>query len=321
MQRTKTLLTALLALGAPCAVTGLTFQDTTATAVAQDDVPTNAEAAALLNAGDVEGAIAAYAKIREAQPGNGNAVFMLGYSLHMAGRLDEAHDMHLEATAFPAFAALAHYNHGCVHALRNEKDAAFVAIARAREAGFGNLEQLETDGDMDNLRDDARFAQLLLDLQPAGTYDGKPLTALGELPGARRFDFYLGEWDLFVEGTQEPIAVVSTSRAFDGRGVAQEVRMHESGAVASRSTYLYNEETARWKLIWFGASGAHATFEGGLDGEGGMVLTQSGGEGMGESRRQVRFSAIGADGFAYEVFTSEDGANWSPETALRYARR
>lgn len=321
MKRTKTLLAVLIALGAPFAVNGISFQDT-AEAVAQDpdDVPTVQEAQALLNAGDVEAAIAAYTKIRAAQPNNGNAVFMLGYSLHMAGRLDEAHDIHIEATNFPAFAPIAHYNHACVHALRNEKGQAFFALGQAREAGFDNLEQLETDSDMDNLRTDARFQRLLLDLQPAGTFDGTPLTDLANLPGARRFDFYLGEWDLYVGDGEEPVAVVTAERAFDGNGIAQEVRMNENGAVTSRSTYLYNSEAAQWKMVWLGVGGAHATFNGGLGGKSGMVLTQSGGEGM-EGLRQIHFSAISADGFAYEVLESEDGTEWTPEVALRYVRR
>ena len=70
-------------------------------------VPSAQEAQALLNAGDIAGAEAAFRARREADPTDGQATFLLGYTLHMAGKLQEAHDMHLEATAFPQFAALA----------------------------------------------------------------------------------------------------------------------------------------------------------------------------------------------------------------------
>lgn len=58
---------------------------------------------------------------------------------------------------------LTNYNVACMHSLRGEKDAAFAALFRAIELGMNqNMAQLlETDSDLDNIREDARFEKAL----------------------------------------------------------------------------------------------------------------------------------------------------------------
>jgi tetratricopeptide repeat protein len=105
-------------------------------------------------------AVAAFQKATEADPGFGRAWHMLGYSLHAAGKLDEALKIHLKATEFPDVAPVATYNVACVHSLKGDKDKAFEWLGKAVALGFGDGAQLANDSDFDNIRDDPRFKKI-----------------------------------------------------------------------------------------------------------------------------------------------------------------
>lgn len=123
--------------------------------------PTVDEAAALQRGGDFEGAATAWGAIVEAEPDNAIAWFNLGYSLHVAGRLEKAKEVHKKAATFDRFKGIALYNLGCAHALLGESDEAFEALAAAMEAGFDVRGSADDDSDLDWIRHDARYVTLI----------------------------------------------------------------------------------------------------------------------------------------------------------------
>ena len=322
MRPTRTLLLTTIAVATSVvAFTQPRFLRQDAAEAAQDpaqDVPTIEEARGYLQAEEYEAAEAAFAKIAEAQPNNGQAIFLHAYCLHMNGKLDEAHDRHLAAAAFPQFAARGNYNHACVHALRGEKDIAFVALAEARAAGFDNADQLRDDADMDGIRDDARFAELLLDMQ-GSSFEGTALTSLAELPAGRRFDFAIGEWQTSRDGEADGVATIT--RAFEGQGISASSRTNDSGATRSMSTFVYDEEKQVWRQIWVGRDGVHAVLEGGFH-DGQIVLTLASLAGQAKTDGRAVYTNIASDSFDLTWQTSEDdGQSWNTEVTLRYARQ
>lgn len=131
----------------------------------QDDAKTDIakirkEADAAVRAGNFDAAAAGFRKLTEANPKDGDAWHMLGYSLHAAGKLDEALPIHLKAAEFPGGAAAATYNVACVHALKGRVDEAFTWLDKAAERGFSDVDLLGKDTDLDALRKDARFEKL-----------------------------------------------------------------------------------------------------------------------------------------------------------------
>lgn len=118
------------------------------------------EANAAVQAGDFATAAAAWKKVTEAAPKDAQAWHMFGYSLHAAGKLDEALVIHQKAAEFPATADRATYNIACVHALQGRADQAFAALEKAIVAGFDDLGLLQTDVDFDGLRKDPRMAKI-----------------------------------------------------------------------------------------------------------------------------------------------------------------
>jgi tetratricopeptide (TPR) repeat protein len=53
------------------------------------------------------------------------------------------------------------YNLGCSYSLTNHPDAAFDALSKAVELGYGDYDWMKTDPDLNNLHTDPRFESLL----------------------------------------------------------------------------------------------------------------------------------------------------------------
>lgn len=136
---------------------------TASNAVGQDDDGQEKfqEGQRLLNEGKFEEAAKAFKAVVEADDENAGAAFFLGYTLHMSGNLEEALKAHKHAATFEQFEGIATFNIGCANALLNNRDAAIEALNDAVKLGYQDENQFATDGDLDSLRLDNRFAVLM----------------------------------------------------------------------------------------------------------------------------------------------------------------
>jgi tetratricopeptide (TPR) repeat protein len=99
----------------------------------------------------------------EAFNGGGWDSFALADTYRQAGRLDEARAIVEQLIAEePDFWATT-YNAGCLEALAGNADAAFQHLRRAKELDTEgeSAQYFRDDADLDSLRDDPRFAELL----------------------------------------------------------------------------------------------------------------------------------------------------------------
>jgi len=87
--------------------------------------------------------------------------FQKAYNTHMEGKIDEAIELHKVAAQYESTKVLATYNLGCAWALKGEKDRAFKALNRAVDFGMADIEQFEGDSDLDSLRDDPRYDEVI----------------------------------------------------------------------------------------------------------------------------------------------------------------
>lgn len=88
---------------------------------------------------------------------------------HEAGEWDEAYKLHKKVTEdFPKQAGIGYYNMGCVHSLKKEDDEAFECLEKAVDLKFINLEQYQNDADLDNIKEDERFAKLIARIENGG---------------------------------------------------------------------------------------------------------------------------------------------------------
>ena len=103
------------------------------------------------------------ATIGEAFEGGGWDTFAVADGLRQAGRMDESREvMRQEIEKRPEMWALP-YNLACLEALSGNADEAFDALQRARELAPPEeiAQYLREDADLDNIRDDPRFRELL----------------------------------------------------------------------------------------------------------------------------------------------------------------
>ena len=99
--------------------------------------------------------------ITDNEPTNARAWYLLGYSLHAKGDLDEALVAHAKAAEFPSTRAASCYNAACAWSLKGDKERSFEWLRKAVEAGFNNTNLLQTDPELKNVRKDVRFTEFL----------------------------------------------------------------------------------------------------------------------------------------------------------------
>ena len=98
----------------------------------------------------------------------GSQAFQRAYDIHMSGRIDQAIIAHQKAAQYEEYKAIATYNLGCAWALKGETEKAIAALRNALDWGFDDLEQYLTDEDLDSLRNDERFKELISEMKQAG---------------------------------------------------------------------------------------------------------------------------------------------------------
>jgi CubicO group peptidase (beta-lactamase class C family) len=104
----------------------------------------------------------AYAQVVRDQPDHGEAHFRLAYALLLSGR-----DYERAARACERAAELDYqkpvslFNAACAYSRLKQLDRAFAFLRKSLDAGFDQPEALETDPDLENMRADPRFGEIL----------------------------------------------------------------------------------------------------------------------------------------------------------------
>jgi len=110
---------------------------------------------------ETERAVAKYDRLAETDPKNGQAWYKAGYQLYQAGEHDRA------AKAFQRSAELGHsegaslYNAACMLSLKGDRRGAIDHLERAILAGFGSASKLREDDDLDAIRSEPRYRELV----------------------------------------------------------------------------------------------------------------------------------------------------------------
>ncbi|HSS19137.1 MAG TPA: tetratricopeptide repeat protein [Pyrinomonadaceae bacterium] len=106
-------------------------------------------------------AIALYESFLKSEPNNGRAWANLAYARHYSHEHSKAIEAWEHAIALGYSKATSTYNIACAYAMLKQNDLAFEWLDRAFKAGFETNGTLQWDHDLDNLRSDPRFKQLV----------------------------------------------------------------------------------------------------------------------------------------------------------------
>lgn len=119
-----------------------------------------AESRKLLAEGRSEDAYRAAKDAVDAGDGSVSALGQLGLAAMAAGQIDEAIAAFSRAAEAPIARGSSYYNLACALAVRGEIDAAFDALGKAADHGYRDQARLDSDEDLEVLRDDPRMAAI-----------------------------------------------------------------------------------------------------------------------------------------------------------------
>lgn len=181
---------------------------------------------------------------------DGRAWFMLGYSLHAAGKLDEAITVHRRAAEFPGVKKTALYNLACAYAHQGDQDRALEALQQAIDAGFIARKSIREDSDLKSLKDDPRFLKLVELTKP-----------FKDRNVYRQFDFWVGKWDVIGRNGQKVGSNIITK---DEKGFLLTEKWTNSQGSTGTSINYYDPSDSKWKQTWIDAGGNVIHYEGGF---------------------------------------------------------
>ncbi len=107
------------------------------------------------------------------------------------------------------------------------------------------MNELDTQKEFDNLRTDARFAEVV----KRTNINAYPCMGSAK---AREFDFWIGEWDAFVRGTNN-LAGHSKIEMASGGCMILENWTSIGSPFSGKSMNFVDPVSGKWKQIWVGS--------------------------------------------------------------------
>lgn len=99
--------------------------------------------------------------ILDRDPKHVESLTILGAALTRTGRHEEALEIDLRTTTLLRNEPTAFYNLACSYSMLNRIDEAVAALRKALDLGYKDFNHLLKDEDLKNVRNDARFRELL----------------------------------------------------------------------------------------------------------------------------------------------------------------
>jgi len=135
----------------------------------------------------------------------------------------------------------------------------------------------------------------------------------------RRFDFWVGSWDVSVTGKDRVVAHSLIERLYDGCTIRENWTPLKGPPGGSLSAY--DAQGKIWRQAWSDASGEWAQFEGDWNGK--ALVIAGGWPGKGQRHRIVRMTYTPAADGSVRQFGEESqdqGKTWTPSFDYTYRK-
>lgn len=214
-------------------------------------VPTIKEADSLFLLKNWSAAIPVYEAALKHEPNNSLAWNRLGFSHHNLLNYEKAEVSYIKALEYkptPGLEITIHSRLARVYSIKNEPEKAFQSFDKAIQLGYNNITELETQKELDNLRKDNRFAEVI----KRTNINAYPCMGSEQ---ARAFDFWIGEWDAYVRGTNN-LAGHSRIEMASGGCMILENWTSVGAPFSGKSMNFVDPVSGKWKQIWIGSGKA-----------------------------------------------------------------
>jgi hypothetical protein len=162
-------------------------------------------------------------------------------------------------------------------------------------------------------------ALLLVVAAPVWAQQAPPKFGCEEKPAVRQFDFWVGEWDVRVTGSQQ-VAGTNSVQLVNGSCTILENWTGARGGVG-KSINFYNPATSKWHQTWVDNVGGVMFFVGGFEGNAmkfeGEHIKPDGTT----SKIRLTFLKLAPDTVRQIGESTADGQNWTTSYDLTYIRR
>jgi tetratricopeptide (TPR) repeat protein len=133
----------------------------------KEPISTGLSAPRLVDQSQLDFELDFYGGILQRQPEYVDVLRVMGNLLTLKGRYTEGLQVDRRLVQLRPQDALAHYNLACSYALLKRPDQALKTLRRAVELGYRDFRYMREDRDLDSIRHDPRFRQLMRE------YDGR----------------------------------------------------------------------------------------------------------------------------------------------------
>ncbi len=99
--------------------------------------------------------------VLQLDPDNLEVLIQLGDLYARLNKIDESLQIDLKLVSLCPEEKVFHYNLACTYSVLQDMDSALLALEKALLLGYDDVDQIETDTDLGNLRRDRRFQELI----------------------------------------------------------------------------------------------------------------------------------------------------------------
>ncbi len=204
------------------------------------------EAAALLQAKKYAEAERAYQAIVNADPQNGEAWHRLGVALGGQMKFEAAATAYRKSIEIQSYPP-SMYNLACTYARLQNRDAAFEWLEKSLTASVAFFDFVLTDPDLETLRTDARFKQIIALIE-------KRRFPCQSLPVYSQFDFMLGEWEVRAPNSKEIVGHNRFEKILHSCAIVESYT--QGASYEGKGLHLFDPYQKRWRQTWTDSSGS-----------------------------------------------------------------
>jgi Tetratricopeptide repeat len=255
--------------------------------------------------GEAEGL---YKKVIKEEPDNHLAVYRLATLYYSEGKYDDAINNYLILAPNKNPTVL--YNLACVYSLNNNKTEALKYLEDAVSNGFNQLSTVKTDTDLNNIRNEKKFEEII-----------KSIKSLDNFPEAKKFDFWVGEWNVYNPQDQKT-GDSKIEKILNGAVILE--NWTGVNGYTGKSFNHYDMNNEKWVQYWIDQNSSSIYFEGNYDSTKNAIVFYSYDHAKDESPyiRMLTFFDIAPDTVRqFSQRSTDKGESWSTEYDFTYVRK